>query len=120
MQADGRTETYAFTEVDGSFSSGFLIKGGSWERSEDTIGLSLMRNTLSDERRHFLEAGGTSFFIGDGALRYRPEGIFEGFYSMGISKSIWLTTDYQRIRNPAYNADRGPINVYAIRLHAEL
>jgi hypothetical protein len=120
MQADGRTETYAFTEVDGSLSSGFLIKGGSWERSEDTIGLSLMRNTLSDERRRFLEAGGTSFFIGDGALRYRPEGIFEGFYSMGISKSIWLTTDYQRIRNPAYNADRGPINVYAIRLHAEL
>ena len=26
MQADGRTETYAFTEVDGSFSSGVTIK----------------------------------------------------------------------------------------------
>lgn len=120
MKADGRTETYAFTEVDGSFSSGLLIKGGSWGRNEDTVGLSLMRNTLSDERRRFLEAGGISFFIGDGKLNYRPEEIFEGFYSLILGKSYWLTTDYQRIQNPAYNADRGPINVYAIRFHAEL
>lgn len=120
MKADGRTETYAFTEVDGSLSSGFLIKGGSWGRSEDTIGLSLMRNTLSDERRRFLEAGGISFFIGDGKLNYRPENIFEGFYSFSLGKDYWLTADYQRIQNPAYNADRGPIDVYAVRFHVEL
>jgi hypothetical protein len=120
MNTDGRTETYAFTEVDGSFSSGFLIKGVSWGRNQDVLGLSLMRNTLSDDRRRFLEAGGTSFFIGDGGLHYRPEAIFEGFYSLGISKNLWLTADYQRIQNPAYNADRGPINVYAMRFHAEL
>jgi carbohydrate-selective porin OprB len=120
MQADGRTETYAFTEVDGSFSSGFLIKGGSWTRDQDALGLSFMRNTLSEDRRRFLEAGGISFFIGDGALHYSPETIFEGYYSLGITKYIWLTADYQRIRNPAYNADRGPMDVYAIRLHTEL
>jgi hypothetical protein len=79
-----------------------------------------MRNTLSEERRRFLEAGGISFFIGDGALQYRPESIFEGFYSLGIGKHLWLTTDYQRIQNPAYNAARGPMNVYALRFHAEL
>ena len=120
MKADGRTETYAFTEVDGSFSSGFLIKGGNWGRAADTVGLSLMRNTLSDERRHFLETGGISFFIGDGKLNYRPEDIFEGFYSLNLGKEYWLTADYQRIQNPAYNADRGPIDVYAFRLHMEL
>lgn len=120
MKADGRTETYAFTEVDGSFSSGFLIKGGSWGRAGDTVGLSVMRNTLSDERRRFLEAGGISFFIGDGKLNYRPEDIFEGFYSLNLGKEYWLTADYQRIQNPAYNADRGPIDVYAFRLHVEL
>lgn len=120
MQADGRTETYAFTEVDGSLSTGVVIKGHAWGRSEDGIGVSVMRNTLSLDRRRFLEAGGTSYFIGDGGLRYRPEDIFEGYYSFNLYKATWLTADYQRIQNPAYNADRGPMNVYALRFHAEL
>lgn len=120
MQADGRTETYAFTEVDGSLSTGVAIKGQAFGRPDDGIGISVMRNTLSLDRRRFLEAGGTSYFIGDGALRYRPEAIFEGYYSFNIAKRVWLTADYQCIRNPAYNADRGPMNVYALRLHAEL
>ncbi len=120
MKADGRTETHAFTEVDGSFSAGLSIKGAAWERSEDTLGLSLMRNTISEERRRVLEAGGISFFIGDSKLRYRPENIFEGYYSVNLARDIWLTADYQRIVNPAYNADRGPIDVYAVRLHLEI
>ncbi|WP_283743420.1 carbohydrate porin [Sideroxydans sp. CL21] len=119
MKADGRTETYAFTEADASFSSGFLIKGDRWGRHEDNVGISLMRNTISADRRHFLEAGGISFFIGDGRLNYRPEDIFEGFYSLSLGKEYWLTADYQLIQNPAYNADRGPIDVYALRFHAE-
>jgi high affinity Mn2+ porin len=119
MQTDGRTETYAFTEVDGSLSTGVTVKGGAWGRSDDGIGLSLMRNVLSQDRRRFLEAGGISFFIGDGALNYRPENIFEGYYSFGLSKGVWLTADYQRMQNPAFNADRGPIDIYALRFHSE-
>lgn len=119
MKADGRTETHAFTEVDGSLSTGVSVKGASWRRAEDTIGLAFGRNTLSEDRRRFLEAGGISYFIGDGGLRYRPETIFEGYYSLGLGKHVWLTADYQRIHNPAFNADRGPINVYAARFHAE-
>jgi hypothetical protein len=119
MKADGRTETEAFTEVDGSLSTGLAIKGTRWERVDDTFGLALMRNTISNDRRRFLEAGGISFFIGDGALRYRPEAIFEGYYSLALGKHAWLTADWQRIRNPAFNADRGPVDVYALRLHAE-
>lgn len=119
MKSDGKTETYAFTEVDSSLSAGFLIKGNKWGRAQDTVGLSLMTNYLSPERRRYLEAGGISFFIGDGQLQYKPETIFEGFYSLGISKSVWLTGDYQRIQNPAYNANRGPVDVFAVRFHAE-
>ncbi len=119
MKTDGRTETVAFTEVDDSFSSGFLFKGNLWGRANDTIGLSVMQNQLSNDRRRYLQAGGISFFIGDGALNYKPETIFEGFYSLGVSKTIWLTGDYQRIQNPAYNASRGPVNVFAVRFHVE-
>ena len=119
MKSDGKTETYAFTEVDSSLSAGVLIKGNNWGRAQDTIGLSLMANYLSPERRRFLELGGISFFIGDGQLQYKPEAIFEGFYNWNVAKGFWLTGDYQRIQNPAYNASRGPVNVFAVRMHAE-
>ena len=119
MRTDGRTETYAFTEVDNSLSTGLAIRGDLWGRGEDTAGVSYMQNTLSDDRRRFLAAGGTSYFLGDGGLNYQPEHIFEGYYSINLGKKIWFTPDYQFIRNPAYNADRGPIHVFAFRFHAE-
>lgn len=119
MKADGRTETHAFTEVDDSLSTGVLIRGGSWGRAGDTVGVSFMRNGLSKDRRNFLAAGGVSFFIGDGALDYRPERIVEVFYSIALHERLWLTADFQHIRNPAYNAARGPLSVLALRLHAE-
>ena len=67
---------------------------------------------------------GVSYFIGDSngsgnAFTYRPEQILEAFYSYQLARGTWLTADYQRIQNPAYNADRGPIHVYAARFHAE-
>jgi len=119
MKADGRTETYAFTETDGSLGTGFALKGGAWGRGMDTLGIGYLRNTLSKDRRNYLEAGGISFFIGDGALNYRPEQIFETYYSLNVWKNTFLTADYQHMWNPAYNADRGPANFYAIRFHAE-
>ena len=119
MKADGRTETYAFTETDRSLAGGLSLKGNRWGRERDTLGIAYARNGLSHDRRGYLEAGGISFFIGDGALNYRPEQIFETYYSLNVWKNAFLTADYQRMRNPAYNADRGPANFYALRLHAE-
>ena len=119
MQADGKTETYAFTETDQSLAMGLSLKGGSWGRAQDTLGTGYLRNALSKDRRQYLEAGGISFFIGDGNLHYRPEQVFEVYYSAHLYKSLYLTGDYQRMWNPAYNADRGPANFWAIRLHAE-
>jgi high affinity Mn2+ porin len=123
MKADGRTETYAFTEADGSLSTGLVFKGGLWGRVDDSLGVAWLRNTLSSERRQYLQAGGMSFFIGDSdgtrSLNYQAEQIWELYYSFGLTRGTWLTTGYQRIENPAYNADRGPVEVYALRLHAE-
>jgi len=119
MKADGATETYAFTEVDESLAAGFAMQGTAWGRAQDTLGLMLAQNGLSAERRAYLEAGGISFFIGDGALRYAPETIFELYYSLGIARNTSLTLDYQRIQNPAYNADRGPVDFAGLRLHTE-
>ncbi|WP_310643323.1 carbohydrate porin [Limnohabitans sp.] len=119
MKADGHTETHAFTEVDSSLSTGLVFKGGLWGRADDAVGVAFMRNTLSADRQQFLKAGGISYFIGDGQLNYRPEQILETFYSFQVARGTWLTADFQHIQNPAYNADRGPIQVYAARFHAE-
>jgi len=59
-------------------------------------------------------------FIGDGRLNYKKEQIFETFYSWNVYKSLSLSADYQRIANPGYNADRGPVNFYGLRAHIEI
>jgi carbohydrate-selective porin OprB len=117
--ADGRTETYAFMEVDRSVSGGLVFNGALWARPEDHLGIAVVCNMLSADRRRYLQAGGLGFFIGDGALRYRPETILEAYYSWAVGQHLWLTLDAHLIANPAYNADRGPVSVGSLRLHLE-
>ena len=100
-------------------SGGVSIKGTRWRRPEDTLGLAFASNGLSHPHRNYLAAGGLGFFIGDGRLNYRRENILEAFYSLRVIKGAWVSADFQRIFNPAYNADRGPVSVASIRLHAE-
>ncbi|HET7832630.1 MAG TPA: carbohydrate porin [Gallionella sp.] len=122
---DGQTETYAFTEVERSLSGGVSIKGAKWERANDVVGLGLVQNGLSGAHREYLARGGLGAFIGDGvppagiSYRYAPEQILEAYYSANIAKDLWLSLDYQYIRHPAYNADRGPVPIVGIRLHWE-
>ena len=116
-RADGQTETYAFTEIDGSVSGGLSFNGGIYGRARDTFGIAFVRNSLSAEHRNYLAAGGLGFFIGDGRLNYRPETVVEAFYGLSVAKSARVSFDLQRIGNPAYNADRGPVTVVSARMH---
>ena len=34
--------------------------------------------------------------------------------------AVHVTLDYQWVQNPAYNRDRGPVSIFAVRVHAEL
>ncbi|WP_084679629.1 carbohydrate porin [Curvibacter lanceolatus] len=119
MWADGKTETFAFAEADRSLAVGASFKGTSWGRAEDTIGVSYMQNFLSKDRREYLSKGGISYFIGDGWLNYHPEKIIEMYYSVAVRKDLWITANLQYVKNPAYNADRGPFTIGSIRVHAE-
>ena len=80
-----------------------------------------MIDWISADRLRYLEAGGVSFFIGDGYRNFRsaPEQILETFYSINFAKNNWITLDWQFLQNPAYNAERGPVNVFGIRYHGE-
>ena len=116
---DGHNEIMAFTDIDRSLSGGLSIKGTSWGRKNDTVGIAGAVNGLSRDHRDFIAAGGLGPLIGDGALNYRTERILETYYSVALLDTTWLTLDYQFIDNPAYNADRGPVSIFSARLHAE-
>lgn len=122
-RSDGNSETYAFAEIDKSFSGGAILGGKGWGRERDKVGVAFARNELSGAHRDFLAAGGNGFFVGDGKLNYRPESITEVFYSAGIEtgklKNSAISVGFQYIRNPAFNADRGPVKVGSIRIHTE-
>lgn len=117
---DGRTETFAFTEIDRSIAFGALMKGGAWRRESDSAGVAVYLNGLRAPHRDYLAAGGLGFFLGDGRLNYGSERILETFYSFGLTKGTSLSLGYQRIANPGYNRDRGPADFLTFRLHAEI
>jgi high affinity Mn2+ porin len=116
---DGKTETWAFTEIDRSLSGGVSIKGKLWRRRADNAGVGAVRNYISGDHRAFLAAGGYGFIIGDGRLNYGPEQIVEAYYSIHVPAGWTVSPDVQWIANPAYNQDRGPVLVGSIRLHWE-
>jgi high affinity Mn2+ porin len=128
---DGATETWAFTEIDRDLSFGASLKGTSWRRADDTIGLAFMVNGLSKDHADYLSAGGNGFLVGDGPiagspsgggpyLNYAPEQIVEAYYSYKVFKPLSLTADFQFVNHPGYNSDRGPVPIYAFRMHFEI
>jgi high affinity Mn2+ porin len=116
---DGKNEILSFTDIDRSVSGGISLAGANWGRPNDRIGLGAAVNGLSPSHRDFLAAGGLGLLIGDGALNYRTEKILETYYALNVNKWTTFTLDYQFITNPAYNADRGPVSLFAARFHAE-
>jgi high affinity Mn2+ porin len=119
MYSDGQTEVYSYTSTDRSVSLGALAKGSAWRRPNDVTGVGLGVGWISQAHAQYLRMGGVDGFVGDGNLRQAPESVIEVFYSVNVLTSLWLSADYQHITNPAYNADRGPVDVFGGRVHAE-
>jgi high affinity Mn2+ porin len=115
---DGRNESFAYTEIDRSVSLGGDLRVPF--RPHDRLGLAVVSSALSHDHRDYLAAGGLGFIIGDGALRYGHESILETYYTARIYRGLSIAGDLQRIRNPAFNRDRGPVLVRSLRLHIDL
>jgi len=94
---------------------GAFLRAG-W--ADGNIGIAGVVNGITGAHIAFLNAGGLGILVGDGQLpNYRTEKIFEAYYSYALTPSTRLTFDYQFLANPAYNADRGPVNIFAGRAH---
>jgi len=120
-KAAGNVEAYEFTDVDRTLAAGLSLQGSNWHRPGDTLGLAAINNGISAARQRYLNSGGLGILIGDGKLpRPGPEQIIETYYSAAVGKFLHLSLDYQWIGHPAYNRDRGPVSIVAIRLHAQI
>ncbi len=119
-KAAGNVEPYEFTDIDRTVSAGLSLLGTTWHRTDDTLGVAAINNGISAARERYLNAGGLGVLIGDGRLPHPgPEQILEGYYSLSVLKVAHLAFDYQWINHPAYNRDRGPVSVVAVRVHAQ-
>jgi high affinity Mn2+ porin len=118
--ADGSKETYEFSDIDQSLAVGLSLKGARWGRGGDTVGLAFVVDQISREHQLFLAAGGLGILVGDGRLPHPgSERIVETYYNIAVVKALHLTFDYQFVDNPAYNRDRGPVSVFAARVHTQ-
>jgi high affinity Mn2+ porin len=116
--ADGNHEEWDNTDIDRSAELGLSINGKQWGRPDDTVGIAGVVNGISNAHIAYLNAGGLGIVIGDGQLPHPGlVQIIETYYSYAISPSTKVSFDYQFVVNPAYNTDRGPVNVFAGRFH---
>ena len=130
---DGKTESFAFTEVDRHFSIGGQLAGARWGRANDRLGVGMVVERLSALHQGYLAAGGSDFLLGDGRLNYGYERIVESYYRLDLpwpsgasgwhhdhpAPRVQLSPDFQYVRNPGYNRDRGPVRFWGLRLHVE-
>ncbi len=116
---DGKTESFAFTAMDRLATGGVSVKGKRWHRPEDTAASELTVGGISGVHASYLAHGGYDFLIGDGALNYGPEYVWESYYSTRLRPGLFAALDAQHVNNPAYNRDRGPVWIYSLRLHIE-
>jgi high affinity Mn2+ porin len=123
---DGKTESFAFTEVDQLASLGAQVSGVHWYRTDDRLGIAFAVEGLSVPHRDYLAAGGCGFVLCDGRLSYAHEQVLETYYRLQLGSSfarvplrVQLSPDFQYIRNPGYNRDRGPVRFWGVRLHLE-
>jgi hypothetical protein len=116
---DGKTESFAYTEVDQTFAEGVGAKGAWWHRKQDRAGIAFLTNAIKKDHQNYLAAGGLGFLLGDGKLNYGRENILESYYTTHVWRGIYLAPGVQHIVDPGYNRARGPVIVPSFRAHIE-
>ena len=116
---NGKTESFAYTEVDQTFAEGVGAKGAWWHRKQDRAGIAFLTNAIKKDHQNYLAAGGLGFLLGDGKLNYGRENILESYYTTHVWRGIYLAPGVQHIVDPGYNRARGPVIVPSFRAHIE-
>jgi len=116
---NGKTESFAYTEIDSTFNQGVGVNGALWHRKQDRAGVAFVSNGIKKDHQVYLADGGLGFLLGDGGLSYGRENIVESYYTAHVWRGIYVAPGVQHINNPGYNRDRGPVVVPSFRAHVE-
>ena len=116
---NGKTESFAYTEIDSTFNQGVGVNGALWHRRQDRAGIAFVTNGIKKDHQVYLADGGLGFLLGDGGLNYGRENIVESYYTAHVWRGIYIAPGVQHINNPGYNRDRGPVVVPSLRAHVE-
>jgi high affinity Mn2+ porin len=116
---NGKTESFAYTEIDSTFDQGIGAKGALWHRKQDRAGIAFVSNGIKKDHQEYLADGGLGFLLGDGGLNYGRENIVETYYTVHVWRGIYVAPGVQHINDPGYNRDRGPVVVPSFRAHVE-
>jgi carbohydrate-selective porin OprB len=116
---DGKTESYAYTEIEQTVTLGVTYSGSQWSRPLDKAGLAFSSNAIKRDHQQYLAAGGLGFILGDGALNYGRENIVEAFYNAHAWRGLFFAPGLSHVNNPGYNRDRGPVWVPSLRAHVD-
>jgi high affinity Mn2+ porin len=108
-----------YLDMSESAAAGMQLMGTAWSRPNDVVGFGDTVGFLSQAQRTYYADGGLGETIGDGALTYAPENVTEAYYNYQITNHLNLTGDFQLAYNPGFNAARGPVAFFALRLHTE-
>src|SRR5271166_250540 len=90
---DGRTESFAYTEVEQTFAEGVGANGAWWHRKQDRAGIAFVSNAIKKDHQNYLNAGGLGFLLGDGHLNYGRENIVESYYTVHVWRGIYLAPE---------------------------
>ncbi len=116
--AGGNVEPYEFADIDRTVSGGLSLNGKRWGQANDTFAIAGIVNGISRIHEQYLADGGLGILVGDGALPHPgPEEILETYYDHALGKLLGVALDYQFVDHPAYNRDRGPVSIIAVRVH---
>jgi len=116
---NGRTESFAYTEIDSTLVEGIGANGAKWHRKQDRAGIAFLTNGIKKDHQNYLAAGGLGFLLGDGHLTYGRENILETYYTLHVWRGLYVAPGTQYIVDPGYNRDRGPVFVGSFRAHLE-
>ena len=116
---NGKTESFAYTEVDQTIAGGVGAAGSWWHRKQDRAGIAFVTNAIKKDHQNYLAAGGLGFLLGDGRLNYGRENILESYYTVHVWRGIYLAPGIQHINDPGYNRDRGPVILPSFRAHVD-
>ncbi|HWZ51493.1 MAG TPA: carbohydrate porin [Granulicella sp.] len=121
---EGQHESFAYTEVDQTveFGGDYSLRSGLLglpPRPLDKIGLAFVTNAIKHDHQEYLKLGGLGFLLGDGNLNYAREDILEGYYNYHAWRGVYYAFDTQFIEHPGYNQDRGPVEVFSVRMHVD-